>query len=155
MLGLSLKFGASREPFGRVEGDGLQMLNTAIVDDTPGQASCEALQVNPVDLKHLRRYTMGDIHLEKEVLGLFFDQLPLTIHSLAEARTDRDWRMAAHTLKGSGRAIGAWRVARLAELAERQFNVHNRPLCAQTVARIQDAADEARRFIQATYAADA
>lgn len=115
--------------------------------------SGEALQVSPVDLKHLRRYTMGDVKLEKEVLDLFLGQLPQTIRALSEAATERDWRMAAHTLKGSGRAVGAWRVARLAELAERHMNIENRPQCSQAVARIEEAAEEARLFIRATYPA--
>jgi HPt (histidine-containing phosphotransfer) domain-containing protein len=116
-------------------------------------AGTEALQVSPVDLKHLRRYTMGDTALEKEVLELFLGQLPQTIQALSEAATDRDWRMAAHTLKGSGRVVGAWRVARLAELAERQLSVQNRGVCAEAVARIREAAEEARTFIRSTYAA--
>ena len=116
----------------------------------PG-AACEALQVSPVDLKHLRRYTMGDAALEKEVLELFLGQLPQTIKALSEAATDRDWRIAAHTLKGSGRVVGAWRVARLAELAERQLSVQNRAVCLEAVARIEEAAEEARTFIRATY----
>lgn len=116
-------------------------------------AAGETLQVSPVDLKHLRRYTMGDLKLEREVLDLFLGQLPQTIKSLSDAVTERDWRMAAHTLKGSGRAVGAWRVARLAELAERHMNIQNRAQCSQAVARIEEAAEEARMFIRATYPA--
>lgn len=134
---------------------GLQMLTNfaeaEIVD--PALAACEALQVAPIDLKHLRRYTMGNIELEKEILGLFLGQLPETIRSLHEAATEREWHVAAHTLKGSGRAVGAWRVARLAEHAERQLNVMNRPACREAIARIETAAEEARAFIMATYAA--
>lgn len=125
--------------------------NLAEPDVLLPSVSCESLQVSPVDLKHLRRYTMGDYKLEKEILGLFLGQLPQTIKALSEASTDQDWRMAAHTLKGSGRAVGAWRVARLAELAERQLNVKNRAMCSQAVERIQEAAAEARAFIETTY----
>jgi HPt (histidine-containing phosphotransfer) domain-containing protein len=114
-------------------------------------AGYEALQVSPVDFNHLRRYTMGDRQLEKEVLDLFLGQLPETISALNRASTERDWRIAAHTLKGSGRAVGAWRVARLAEHAERHLNVRNRALCSEAVARIQEAVEEARSFIQAAY----
>lgn len=132
---------------------GLQMLMNVIESEIPvPNVPCEALQVAPVDLKHLRRYTMGDYALEKEILGLFLGQLPQTIKALSEAVTDKDWRMAAHTLKGSGRAVGAWRVARLAELAERQFNLKNQVMCSQAVERIEEAAEEARAFIEATYA---
>ena len=72
----------------------------------------------PVDLNHLRRYTLGDKALEQEVLRLFLAQLPETIASLRSAATERDWKMAAHTLKGSSRAVGAWRIASLAQEAE-------------------------------------
>ncbi|MEQ1651541.1 MAG: Hpt domain-containing protein [Hyphomicrobium sp.] len=130
------------------------LMNVIESDSSVGAIGCDSLQVSPVDLKHLRRYTLGDYALEKEILELFLGQLPQTIKALSDAATDHDWRVAAHTLKGSGRAVGAWRVARLAELAERQFNVKNRTSCAQTVARIEEAAAEARTFIEATYAAD-
>ena len=118
----------------------------------PAAVECESFQVAPIDLKHLRRYTMGNIELEKEILELFLGQLPETIRSLREAASERDWHVAAHTLKGSGRAVGAWRVARLAEHAEKQLNVANRPACSDAIDRIEKAAEEARRFISSTYA---
>lgn len=111
----------------------------------------QTLQVSPVDLKHLARYTMGDKALEKEILELFLSQLPQTIDALRQAGSDRDWRIAAHTLKGSGRAVGAWRVARLAEYAEREVTRANAAQCAEVIGRIEEAAEAAREFIHATY----
>ena len=73
---------------------------------------------DPVDVQHLRRYTLGDHKLEREILQLFMIHLPELIAALRTAQAERDWRMAAHSLKGAGRAIGAWRIARLAEGAE-------------------------------------
>ena len=73
----------------------------------------------PVDLIHLRRYTMGDKQLEAEVLDLFAGELPKTVAALKRAATEEAWKMAAHTLKGSARAVGAWRLARAATVAER------------------------------------
>jgi len=35
------------------------------------------------------------------------------------AVTAKGWHDAAHTLKGAARGVGAWRVARCAEMAER------------------------------------
>ncbi len=111
----------------------------------------EPLQVSPVDLKHLRRYTLGDERLEKEVLELFLAQLPQTIGALSGAASERDWRMAAHTLKGSGRAVGAWRIARLAEHAERLLGPKSQDVRIEAVARIEEAAIEARSFILSAY----
>ncbi len=131
------------------------LTNVAESELLPSSADCEARQVSPIDLKHLRRYTMGDVALEQEVLELFLGQLPQTIQALSDAATEREWRMAAHTLKGSGRAVGAWRVARLAERAERHFNLNNRVMCAKTVAGMREAAEEARIYIRATCALSA
>ncbi len=111
----------------------------------------ESLQLNPVDIKHLRRYTLGDMALEQEVLELFLGQLPETIASLSGATTEKEWRVAAHTLKGSGRAVGAWRIARLAEHAERMVGVKNADARTEAVARILDAAREAQAFISQSY----
>lgn len=111
----------------------------------------DALQLNPVDIKHLRRYTLGDQALEKEVLELFLGQLPETIASLSGATTEKEWRVAAHTLKGSGRAVGAWRIARLAEQAERMTGIKSPAARADAVSRILDAAREAKTFISQSY----
>jgi HPt (histidine-containing phosphotransfer) domain-containing protein len=61
--------------------------------------------------------TLGDRRLEREVLELFVRQTTIMLTrivgpdpALAAA--------AAHTLKGSARGVGAWRVARAAELVE-------------------------------------
>jgi HPt (histidine-containing phosphotransfer) domain-containing protein len=133
---------------------GMSMLsNFAGAELQSPTAGCEALQVAPVDIKHLRRYTLGDVELEREVLALFLGQLPETITALSRAATERDWRIAAHTLKGSGRAVGAWRVARLAEHAERQHSVRNPAMCSEIVARIEEAVEEARAFIASRYPA--
>ena len=77
-----------------------------------------AVQRAPIDRVHLARYTLGNLELEIEILGLFAAQAPETLHQLKTARTDKDWRDAAHTLKGSARAVGAGRVGDCAERAE-------------------------------------
>jgi HPt (histidine-containing phosphotransfer) domain-containing protein len=124
---------------------------SATRENKPPVAADDSLQLDPVDLKHLRRYTLGNRALEQEVLELFFAQLPSTIASLSQAASDRDWHMAAHALKGSGRAVGAWRIARLAEQAERTALWKSPDQLQHTLALIEDAADEARRFIQDVY----
>lgn len=123
---------------------------SAALDMAPAaHAQPEHLQLAPVDLKHLRRYTLGDAALEREVLELFLAQLPLTIAALGAARSDKDWKMAAHTLKGSGRAVGAWRIARIAEQAEHTGGAGSD--VSHTIGLLQDAAAEARAFVDATY----
>lgn len=72
----------------------------------------------PIDHAHLARYTLGNKDLEIEVLNLFVDQVPAYLVNMQEAGSDKEWRDAAHTLKGSSRAVGAMTVADLAERAE-------------------------------------
>ena len=71
----------------------------------------------PVDLVHLARTTLGDRALEREVLALFDRQSGMLIARMRTA-TPAAIAALAHTLKGSARGIGAWRVARAAELLE-------------------------------------
>ena len=72
----------------------------------------------PVDLTHLARYTLGNQSLEREVLGLFHDRSELLLQRLKAAVGDKAWSDAAHAIKGSASAIGAWHVANSAEAAE-------------------------------------
>ena len=72
----------------------------------------------PVDLVHLSRYTLGDRALEREMLELFCTQSAVYLERLSQAHTDREWKEAAYSLKGSAQAIGAWRAAEAARQAE-------------------------------------
>ena len=73
----------------------------------------------PVDLVHLARQTLGDRALEREVLGLFEVQAKAIIAQLFEVGDENLRHDLAHTLKGSARAVGAWKVAEAAEACER------------------------------------
>jgi len=75
--------------------------------------------MDAVDRAYLARFTLGNVALEREVLELFVAQAPVYLQRLREADCAKAWRQATHTIKGSASAIGAWRLARLAELAER------------------------------------
>ena len=113
---------------------------------TPGAAT----RVEPaVDLEHLRRFTLGDPGLELEILELFIKQAPITLGALRAAVADRDWKIAAHTLKGSARAVGAWRVARPAEAAEGMSVRRNPARCAAAARELSAALTEASAFIAA------
>jgi HPt (histidine-containing phosphotransfer) domain-containing protein len=71
----------------------------------------------PIDLVHLARMTLGDRGLEREVLQLFARQAVLLMQRMQAAAPERVGALA-HTLKGSARGIGAWRVAAAAEALE-------------------------------------
>ena len=85
------------------------------VTETPQHDESDCL---PIDHDHLAKYTMGDAELEYEVLQLFIEQLPRLIAQLRAASTEKDWYVAAHTLKGSARAVGAHALGDLAADAE-------------------------------------
>ena len=70
----------------------------------------------PIDLQHLARMTLGDIALERQVLGMFASQATSLIAKLAVLPAEAG--ALAHTLNGSARAIGAFRVAECAEALE-------------------------------------
>ena len=90
-----------------------ETLRTVDSQDAPSLAPDD----RPIDLVHLSRVTMGDRALEREVLQLFDRQSSILI---ARMRTAAPAGIAtlAHTLNGSARGIGAWRVARAAEMLE-------------------------------------
>jgi len=87
---------------------------------TGGRFEDESASSTAVDLDeaYLDRQTGGDRALANEVLVLFREQARRqydVIVGEGDARTRRD---AAHTLKGSARAIGAWRVAEIVQAIE-------------------------------------
>ena len=71
----------------------------------------------PIDRAHLSRMTLGERELEREVLGLFDRQADLLLARMRKAEPAVA-AAAAHTLKGSARGIGAWRVGSTAEALE-------------------------------------
>jgi HPt (histidine-containing phosphotransfer) domain-containing protein len=88
-------------------------LGGSSLSEEPGDAPAP-----PVDLVHLSRYTLGARALQGELLELFRTQSVVYVERLAAARSETEWRDAAHSLKGSARAIGAWRAAAAADRAE-------------------------------------
>lgn len=99
----------------------------------------------PIDLVHLARMTLGDRALEREVLALFERQASLLISRMRQA-TPEGVAALAHTLKGSARGIGAWRVARAAETVEAMGIAGTRGL-SEELDRLAAAANEARAVI--------
>jgi len=99
----------------------------------------------PIDVVHLARTTLGDRSLEREVLQLFDRQSILLIARMRTASPE-GMAMLAHTLKGSARGIGAWRVARAAEALE-QAGGNGGNEIGGALERLASVADEARAVI--------
>jgi HPt (histidine-containing phosphotransfer) domain-containing protein len=99
----------------------------------------------PIDIDHLRRMTLGDAGLEREVLAMFSAQAVSLIGTLATLSADTGAQ--AHTLKGSARAIGAFRVADAAECLEAAIRNGDDP--AQALTELNDAVAQARAAIDA------
>ena len=70
-----------------------------------------------IDRKHLARQTMGDSALQREILGLFADQIEAMPAAFRDGNAAGRGRLA-HTLKGSARGVGAFALAALAEEVE-------------------------------------
>jgi HPt (histidine-containing phosphotransfer) domain-containing protein len=124
------------------------MPSNAIQPDTPPKGGRKRLKAFDIDL--LRRYTFEDAALERELLGLFLGQLPLLVSQLAEAKGQSEWHMAAHTLKGSARSVGAPALAELA-LELEQIGYQENPKRAKLAARVAAAVKAFETAIDAYY----
>lgn len=109
----------------------------------------------PLDSGHLARMTLGDAGLEREVLAMFSGQAvdlmarlaTLASNGRSAATRSSEILPLAHTLKGSARAIGAFRVADAAEALEAAVRDGDDP--AEVLAGLKDAVAEARSAIDA------
>jgi HPt (histidine-containing phosphotransfer) domain-containing protein len=102
-----------------------------------------------IDEDHLGRMTLGDRSLEQEVLEIFARQTTLSLSRLAGAEPARA-AAVAHTLKGSARGIGAWRVARAAERLEQTASGKGDDKALQAaIAQLEAASTEVREAIGA------
>jgi HPt (histidine-containing phosphotransfer) domain-containing protein len=106
-----------------------------------GPAPAEAI----IDREHLARMTLGDASLEAEVLALFRRQAELLLARMASA-PPMAVAAYAHTLKGSARGIGAWRVAEAAAVVELAATAHGHDLGSE-VARLAGVIGETRAAI--------
>ncbi len=110
----------------------------------------------PFDRDYLARVTLGNGVLEREVLELFAGQLPVYVEQLRAADSQKGWRFAAHTIKGSASAVGAHRLAGLAHTAE-CLDWDDEPadrerLRRQAADAIAAASDEACRYVACLFA---
>jgi HPt (histidine-containing phosphotransfer) domain-containing protein len=131
--GVGLTFGGCRVPYGldqRTE----SMPFPLPVDDA-----------GPIDLEHLRRMTLGDAALEREVLQMFARQACQLAATLAT--TPPETSALVHTVKGSAQAIGAIRVAEAAAGLEVAIRDGQAP--AQALGALRDTVAEADAAITA------
>jgi HPt (histidine-containing phosphotransfer) domain-containing protein len=99
----------------------------------------------PIDIAHLKRMTLGDAGLEREVLAMFSGQAARLIGALAALPADA--AELAHTLNGSARAIGAFQVADATEAFEAAMRDGGEPSAA--LAALQQAIAQACSAIDA------
>ena len=97
----------------------------------------------PLDLDHLKRMTLGDERLEREVLTMFSAQSVHLIGTLAALPAEA--RELVHTLKGSARAIGAVAVADAAACLEAAMINGDDP--REALAELCEAVEQARTAI--------
>ena len=118
-------------------------LTTGVIEETSAPSIAPTDQ--PIDLIHLRRMTLGEGSLEREVLQLFCRQAEILTARMRTAKPAVT-AASAHTLKGSARGIGAWRVAAAAEAVEQVATVKSAKLRTALVELIA-AIDEAKTAI--------
>jgi HPt (histidine-containing phosphotransfer) domain-containing protein len=100
-----------------------------------------------LDEAHLARMTLGDRQLEHDVLQIFVRQTAMMLERIATAEPPLAGA-AAHTLVGSARGIGAWRVAHAAERLEQACMGASRALeCDVAIGELKTAALEASAAI--------
>ena len=99
----------------------------------------------PIDFDHLRRMTLGDNSLEREVLAMFAGQAAELAAALSQLPPEA--ATLAHKLKGSAQAIGAVHVA--AAAADLETALRNGADPAEPRAALNDTVSQACHAIDA------
>ena len=101
-----------------------------------------------IDEAHLKRMTLGDRGLERELLNIFVRQSATILDRVASHDLVAT-AAAAHTMIGSARGIGAWRVARAAEQLERAVGQGDEESVDEAIAALKSASAEVSAAIAA------
>ena len=124
---------------GPESGPGWTAMNAASASDEP----------RILDLDHLARQTCGDGELERELLALFEQQCGRLLPLLGGESSAPERSDAVHTPKGAARAVGAWRIAALAEEVEHALRAGE---ACDRVRRLAGELDQAIRDTRAAIA---
>jgi len=110
--------------------------------------TCEisARDRHAIDEEHLQRMTLGDRCLEREVLQIFVRQSAMMLGRISSGQPGVV-AAAAHTMIGSARGIGAWRVASAAERLERAGRSSGEEEVTDAIAELKAASLEATAAI--------
>jgi HPt (histidine-containing phosphotransfer) domain-containing protein len=100
------------------KGSAMMQATARQLDGTAQAAERAGTPDAPVDLVHLARHTLGNRELEREVLRLFSRQARMMTERMREACEGEALERCLHTLLGSARGIGAWKVAEAVEQAQ-------------------------------------
>lgn len=123
------------------------MRMTSVANRAETNDVTDTAQDRPVDLVHLARHTLGDRDLEREVLNLFTKQSVIYLDRLKRARGKPAVAAAAHTIKGSAKGIGAWKVADCAQAVE-ETDMPNRGDARGLIAHLEAAISDTNGFIK-------
>jgi len=102
----------------------------------------------PIDLVHLSRQTFGSKDLEKEVLSLFLSHSRQCLERMRQSETDDAFADAAHSIKGSARAVGAFALANLVETSETMARAGHLEDKAAAVVEIEAGINSTNQYIE-------
>ena len=100
-----------------------------------------------IDTEHLSRMTLGELSLQREVLGLFDRQADMLLPRIRQGAPTA--AASAHTLKGSAVGIGAFKVARAVEEVEQAKDGQIAAAVDTLAAVLDEAKAEIARLLQA------
>lgn len=121
------------------------MITLTVSSEEP--ASAFAPTGSAIDQAHLSRMTFGDEGLEREVLQLFARQASLLLARMPVGKPAMV-AASAHTLNGSARGIGAWRVALAAEALELAAQAEDESALTRALDALVGAVEEAQAAIE-------
>jgi len=86
------------------------------ISEKASKASAMGEALKAVDFGYLEGFTGGDLGLMREIFKVFSKEAHGWAEELRAGPTD--WRAIVHTMKGTGRSVGANRLGDLCERAE-------------------------------------